>query len=166
MGPLGGSFWASWGPLGGLLGPLGAPKAGLPRQDGFQGRFWKDFGSNLAPKSDPKSTKNDTKNPSKIKPKFKSEKMAFRDPLGGLLGRSWAVWGAILRAWEAKIELLDRDSCKKLRNDTFRQDELPRRVWDPTWPLLDGQSGQNDPPEAPQRSPKATKNRSKKSSKK
>ena len=46
-------------------------------------------------------------------------KIVFRDPIGGLLERSWAVWGAILRAWEAKIELFARDSCKKLRTTLF-----------------------------------------------
>ena len=63
--------------------PLGSKKGG------GHGSFW-------APILAPKSVQDGTQNESKSKTIFKSDKSALQERLGAVLGRSWAVLGAVL----------------------------------------------------------------------
>ena len=97
----------SWGGLGAVLGPLGpswmrskTTQNDMPQQERFkmqQGALRltqpPDF---LTPSWEPKTDQNRIQNESKFQTMFKSEKFALQEPLGAVLGRSWAILEGIL----------------------------------------------------------------------
>ena len=58
-------------------------------------RIWSILGPLLEPKGAPKGTQNRTQNGSKSSTILNIEKVPLQDRLGGVLGRSWSVFGAI-----------------------------------------------------------------------
>ena len=83
-------------PLGALLGPLGVVCWGYVAAANFLDDFWFDLGAILGSKRLPKSTQNDSQNGPKSKAKMNMKSYRFWNSLGPVLGRSWAVLGAIL----------------------------------------------------------------------
>ena len=104
--PLGRVLGASWGilrplgevlgPLGALLEPLGVVCWGYVAAASFFNDFWFDFGPILGSKRLPKSTPNGSQNGPKSKAKINMKHYRFWNPLGPVLGPSWAVLGSIL----------------------------------------------------------------------
>ena len=93
----------------------------------------------MAPKSTPKRYK--------IKSMFKSGKIRLEDRLKTVLGRSWphlnVDFGIML------VEIVE-----PVKNSDFRQNVVPRRVLDPTWPDLGAQRVPKGRPKGTQEAPK------------
>ena len=93
----------------------------------------------MAPKSTPKRYK--------IKSMFKSGKIRLEDRLETVLGRSWphlkVDFGHFL------VEIVE-----PMKNPDFRQNVVPRRVLDLTWPDLGAQEGPKGRPEGIQEASK------------
>ena len=93
----------------------------------------------MAPKSTPKRYK--------IKSMFKSGKIRLEDRLKTVLGRSWphlkVDFGHFL------VEIVE-----PVKNPDFRQNVVPRRVLDPTWPDLGAQRVPKGRPKGTQEAPK------------
>ena len=112
--PLGRVLGASWGilrplgevlgPLGALLGPLGVVCWGYVAAANFFDDFWFDFGPILGSKRLPKSTPNRSQNGPKSEAKINMTNYRFWNPLGSVLGPSWAVLGSILVSKIIKIQ--------------------------------------------------------------
>ena len=107
----------------------------------------------------PKINQNGTPNGSKFNTIFKMEKVALQEPLGGVLGRSWANLGAILGA--------QNSSSLRKRNVSSKLIFLIKISFqDAFWTEL----GRSWPPKGPKMTPtwrpKTAQNRSKIESKK
>ena len=93
----------------------------------------------MAPKSTPKRYK--------IKSMFKSGKIRLEDRLKTVLGRSWphlkVDFGHFL------VEIVE-----PVKNPDFRQNVVPRRVLDLTWPDLGAKRVQKEGQKGPKRHPK------------
>ena len=88
--------WGGLGALGALLGPLGVVFWGYVAAANLFYDFWFDFGPILGSKRLPKSTQNGPQNGPKSKAKINMKNDRFWNPLGAVLGPSWAVLGSIL----------------------------------------------------------------------
>ena len=131
LGPRG----ASWGALGGVLGALGVllgRLGGDPKQLKNRMQNNTDFGSLNAPYhnyfrggvGEPKSTKSYTQNETNFKTMFKSEKVALQEPLGAVLGRSWAPPTFKIVLWLERRSFLQK-SC--VFNKSHLEAELGRQ---------------------------------------
>ena len=91
-----------------------------------------------------KIDQNRTQNESKFKTIFKSEKVALQEPLGAVLGRSWAPPTSQIVLWPTRRSFFEKIHFGK-------QSHLEAQ--------LGLQKGENDPKMAPQNDPKSIKNR-------
>ena len=107
------------------------------------GAIWE---AKTAPKSIPKR--------SKIEAKNQDEKKPIQNDLGPVLGRSWAVLGAILGPWKRSKHYACR--CF-VRNHFFDVKTVRRRSWDQLWPT----KAPKRPKMTPKTEPKSTPRRSK-----
>ena len=100
--PLGRPFWGSSGPLGASFWALGSPKAGLPRPEGSQDRFWgpkegyaPPLGATLGAFLEPKSDKMMQTHIKKAT-RFSRAKTTLLETLLGHLGPIWGQNGCHL----------------------------------------------------------------------
>ena len=94
------------GPLGALLEPLGVVCWGYVAAANFLDDFWFDLGPILGSKRLPKSTQNGSQNGPKSDAKIIIKNYRFWNPLGPVLGSSWAVLGSILESKIVKFPLV------------------------------------------------------------
>ena len=143
LGDLGALLGGSWGLLSASWEPLGASWAPLrptwrrskttQKQHVKTKQFPTQHGTThpkvLGSQSAPKIDQNRTQNEAKIKTMFKSEKVGHQEPLGAVLGRSWAVLGVILGSEKA---FWYWNSYYESKIIVFAKNKLSRRVLDPT----------------------------------
>ena len=110
----------------------------------------------MEPKGAPKGTQNRTQNGSKSSTILNIEKVPLQDRLGGVLGRSWSVFGAIFESTNLEKPLV---FLGFFQNSFFYKKCIARAVLDRTW-------SQFWCPRGPNGSPRGTQNGSKKRSKK
>ena len=103
-----------------LWSVLDRPGADLPTIHALPGCH---LGGQNGTKIDPKTIKNRSEKSRRKKP--------IQDDLGPVLGRSWAVLGAILGPWKCSRHY----ACRCFVNIHFFEDEsIQRRSWDQLWP--------------------------------
>ena len=112
----------------------------------------------MEPKGAPKGTQNRTQNGSKSSTILNIEKVPLQDRLGGVLGRSWSVFGAIFESKNIEKPLVFLVFFF-FQNVGFYKKSIARAVLDRTW-------SQFWCPRGPNGSPRGTQNGSKKRSKK
>ena len=83
------------------------------------------------------------------------EKVALQDRLGGVLGRSWDVFGAVLGLKNIEKPLVLQAFREK---SLFDKKRVPRAVLDRSWANLGPQKGQNGTQNGTQNGPKNHQN--------
>ena len=115
------------------------------------------FGSMLAPKMDSKSSPKASQDEANKKNEAKNNQEAqkpIQDDLGPVLGRSWAVLGALLGLWNRSKHY----ACRCFVNiHFFDVKTVRRRSWDQLWPT----KAPKRPKMTPKTEPKSTPRRSK-----
>ena len=129
LGLPGGVRGASWEGLGRSWGDLGATFKAVRFRIDLLIDFERQKGAKREAFGEAKWTQNRPQNDTKSKSIFKSEKNWFRIRLGGLLGRFWCIFGAILGVKK-------HQKCWKtvyfVKNDVFEEDKRSRRVLEQT----------------------------------